>query len=109
MSKLGRTKVVSVRLDPRLYYLATLLGRKDRRTLSSVVEHAVDRLITSRLTTSELALWSTTPKTREHRLAAYHPELLPIGVDTEATDCYPGPHELDTILPTQRAEETNND
>ncbi len=39
--KLGRTETVTVRLDPRLRYLAELAARKHRRTLSSFIEWVV--------------------------------------------------------------------
>lgn len=44
--KLGdarRSQVVTVRLDPRLKYLAELAARKQRRTLSSYIEWAVEQ------------------------------------------------------------------
>jgi hypothetical protein len=39
--KLSRSETVTVRLDPKLRYLAELAARKQRRTLSSFVEWAV--------------------------------------------------------------------
>ena len=41
-SKLNRTETVTVRLDPKLRYLAELAARKHRRTLSSFIEWAVE-------------------------------------------------------------------
>jgi hypothetical protein len=38
----SRTETISVRLDPQLRYLAELAARKQRRTLSSFVEWAID-------------------------------------------------------------------
>jgi hypothetical protein len=38
----SRTETISVRLDPKLRYLAELAARKQRRTLSSFVEWAID-------------------------------------------------------------------
>jgi hypothetical protein len=41
-SKLSRTETVTVRLDPKLRYLAELGARKQRRTLSSFIEWAIE-------------------------------------------------------------------
>jgi hypothetical protein len=41
-SKLTRSETVTVRLDPKLRYLAELAARKQRRTLSSFIEWAVE-------------------------------------------------------------------
>mgnify|MGYP001185048685 CR=1 FL=1 len=40
--KLTRSETVTVRLDPKLRYLAELAARKQRRTLSSFIEWAVE-------------------------------------------------------------------
>ncbi|MDP1605466.1 MAG: hypothetical protein Q8L93_02285 [Rhodocyclaceae bacterium] len=44
--KLSRSETVTVRLDPRLRYLAELAARKHRRTLSSYIEWAVEESLT---------------------------------------------------------------
>ena len=44
--KLARSEVVTVRLDPRLRYLANLVARKQRRTLSSFIEWAIEESLT---------------------------------------------------------------
>lgn len=41
-SKLSRSETVTVRLDPKLRYLAELAARKQRRTLSSFIEWAIE-------------------------------------------------------------------
>ena len=41
--KLSRSETVTVRLDPRLRYLAELAARLHRRTLSSYVEWEIGR------------------------------------------------------------------
>ena len=41
-SKLNRSETVTVRLDPKLRYLAELAARKQRRTLSSYIEWAIE-------------------------------------------------------------------
>jgi hypothetical protein len=43
--KLGRSATVTVRLDPKTRYLAELMARKQRRTLSSFVEWAVEQTL----------------------------------------------------------------
>ena len=40
--KLSRSETVTVRLDPKLRYLAELAARKQRRTVSSFIEWAVE-------------------------------------------------------------------
>ncbi|MBK7898409.1 MAG: hypothetical protein IPJ99_03395 [Betaproteobacteria bacterium] len=40
--KLARSETVTVRLDPKLRYLAELAARKQRRTVSSFIEWAVE-------------------------------------------------------------------
>lgn len=41
-AKLSRTETVTVRLDPKLRYLAELASRKQRRTLSSFIEWVIE-------------------------------------------------------------------
>lgn len=41
--KLARSETVTVRLDPKLRYLAELAARKQRRTVSSFIEWAVEQ------------------------------------------------------------------
>ncbi len=41
-AKLSRSEVVTIRLDPKLRYLAELASRKQRRTLSSFIEWAIE-------------------------------------------------------------------
>lgn len=43
--KLARSETVTVRLDPKLRYLAELAARKQRRTVSSFVEWAVEEAL----------------------------------------------------------------
>jgi hypothetical protein len=40
--KLSRSEIVTVRLDPKLRFAAELAARKQRRTLSSFIEWAID-------------------------------------------------------------------
>lgn len=44
-SELIRSETVTVRLDPKLRYLASLAARKQRRTLSSFVEWAIEETL----------------------------------------------------------------
>lgn len=44
-SKLSRTQTVTVRLDPKLKYLADLAARKQRRTISSFIEWAIEKAL----------------------------------------------------------------
>jgi hypothetical protein len=45
--KLARSETVTVRLDPKLRYLAELAGRKQRRSLSSFIEWAVQNSLSA--------------------------------------------------------------
>lgn len=88
-AKLARTETVTVRLDEKLRYLAELAARKQRRTLSSFIEWAVQdslervmlRAATSgdaaRTVASEAAhLWDVDEAARFVKLATHYPELL---------------------------------
>ena len=45
----SRSETVTVRLNPRIHYLATLAARSHQRTLSSFIEWAVTRALTPSL------------------------------------------------------------
>lgn len=82
--RLARSEVVTVRLDPKLRYIAELAARKQRRTLSSFVEWALERSLDSvsavdgRETFWAEAdyLWDVDESDRFVKLAMRHPELL---------------------------------
>ena len=87
---LTRTQVVTVRLDPKLRYLAELAALKQRRTLSSyidwVVQDSLSRVCLSEgdgyndqtITVQDEAdnLWDVDPPDRFAKLALNYPELL---------------------------------
>ncbi|WP_295539210.1 hypothetical protein [uncultured Pseudacidovorax sp.] len=86
-SRLARSEITTVRLDPKLRYLAELAARKQRRTLSSFVEWAIedtlDRLpirewgqgaITFRDRAEDL--WDVDEADRFAKLAFLFPELM---------------------------------
>lgn len=86
-AKTSRSETVTVRLDPKLRYLAEIGARAHRRTLSSFIEEAVAAAITSvELTASNGVqatlqqatdvLWDVTPMDRMIRLAKAFPTLL---------------------------------
>jgi hypothetical protein len=80
---LTRSQVVTVRFDPKLKFAAELAARKQRRTLSSFIEWAVEEAI-SRFhindgkTMSEAInhVWDIEEADRFLKLALYYPELL---------------------------------
>jgi hypothetical protein len=83
--KLSRTETVTVRLDPKLRYLAELAARKQRRTLSSFVEWAIEEnLKTVHLSEDESEsianmaafLWDVDEPDRFVRLALLYPDML---------------------------------
>jgi hypothetical protein len=85
-----RSEVVTVRLDPKLKYLAELAARKQRRPLSSYVEWAIERSLSQvhleedfNNNTVSVAdaermhhLWDLDEADRIVRLAVTYPELL---------------------------------
>lgn len=86
--KLGRTETVQVRLDPKLRYTAELAAWKERRTLSSFIEWAVERSVKevyvardthgNLVSASQVAdeVWNSIDVYRFLNLAANYPELL---------------------------------
>lgn len=90
-SKLARSEVTTIRLDPKLRYLAELAARKHRRTLSSYIEWAVENSLSDvkvyegtgyngddSVTLEEEAatLWDVDEAERFIRLAISYPSLL---------------------------------
>lgn len=84
-SKLTRSETVTVRLDPKLRYLAELAARKQRRTLSSFIEWAVEdslsRVVIQELDGATIAdqaanLWDVDESDRFAKLALRYPYLL---------------------------------
>lgn len=90
-AKLSRSETVTVRLDPKLRYLAELAARKQRRTLSSFIEWAIEDVVgrvflydgsgyngdDSRSIGDEVIyLWDVDESDRFAKLAIRYPELL---------------------------------
>jgi hypothetical protein len=86
--KLSRSETVTVRLDPKLRYLAELAARKQRRTLSSFIEWAIEEnLKTIHLESEERNgavsiasqasdLWDVDEPDRFAKLAIRYPQML---------------------------------
>jgi predicted transcriptional regulator len=85
--KLTRSETVTVRLDPKLRYLADLAARKQRRTLSSYIEWAIEESLSSTimkyngpheytLAAVSLELWDVDEADRFVKLAIEYPDLL---------------------------------
>lgn len=83
--KLTRSETVTVRLDPKLRYLADLAARKQRRTLSSYVEWALEDSLSrtylytngdTSLADEASKLWDVDEADRFAKLAFRHPDLL---------------------------------
>lgn len=86
--KLSRSETVTVRLDPKLRYLAELAARKQRRTLSSYVEWAIEDSLyrtvlredhngrSTTLADEVPNLWDVDDADRFAKLALHYPELL---------------------------------
>ena len=86
-SKLSRSEITTVRLDPKLRYLAELAARKQRRTLSSFIEWAIEDTLGRFLLKDGVDwvesvgaqaeyLWDVDPADRFAKLALRYPELL---------------------------------
>ena len=86
-SKLQRTETVTIRLDPKLRYLTELAARKQRRTVSSFIEWAIERALSNVILEEgphgaidvDLAsafLWDPLEADRFAKLALYYPGLL---------------------------------
>lgn len=90
-SKLARTETVTVRLDPKLRYLAELAARKQRRTLSSYIEWALEESLNhvvidedktlcgeTNQTVADMAtnLWDVDEPDRFAKLAIHYPDML---------------------------------
>jgi hypothetical protein len=81
--KLTRTETVTVRLDPKLRYLAELAARKQRRTVSSFIEWAVEEsmkhtYLDSNASIDDMAgsLWDVDEPDRFAKLAFAHEFML---------------------------------
>lgn len=86
--KLSRSETVTVRLDPKLRYLAGLAARKQRRTLSSfiewVIKNSLEKVIIfddrkgvqASIADKALILWDIEESDRFIKLAFEHPESL---------------------------------
>jgi len=83
--KLSRSETVTVRLDPKLRYLAELAARKHRRTLSSYIEWTIEESLgrahlyangDTSLADEAGDLWDVDDADRFAKLALRHPDLL---------------------------------
>ena len=87
--RLGRSETVSVRLDARLRYIAELAARKQRRTVSSFIEWAIEETLKVTNLTEETdfdgkrsfweaasQLWDVSDSDRFAKLAFNYPDLL---------------------------------
>src|SRR5262245_57970471 len=84
-SKLNRTETVTIRLDPKLRYLTELAARKQRRTVSSFIEWAIEQALShvelddkthDTVTHAAEALWHTDEPYRLTKLGLSYPDLL---------------------------------
>jgi hypothetical protein len=88
-SKLQRTETVTLRLDPRLRYLTELAARKQRRTVSSFIEWAIEQTLSLvqlpplddtsppiDLVDASTRLWDPDEADRFAKLGFYYPDLL---------------------------------
>ncbi|MEC4747460.1 hypothetical protein [Methylomicrobium sp. Wu6] len=115
--KLSRSETVTVRLDPKLRYLAELAARKQRRTLSSFIEWAIEDSLNrveiyhgsgyngdpSLTVHDEInTLWDVDEADRFCKLAMSYPELL----THEEQRLWKLIKELDMAIPGEKDEQT---
>jgi hypothetical protein len=83
--KLARSETVTVRLDPKLRYLAELAARRQRRTLSSFIEWAIEENLKNiclddrdrqSIASQSAELWDVDEPDRFAKLALTHPDML---------------------------------
>ena len=87
--KLARSEQVSIRLDPKLRFAAELAASKERRTLSSFIESAVERAVKEvgvtycnvekrHITADEVTrrVWDVDEVSRFTAMGIHYPELL---------------------------------
>ena len=85
--KLSRSEIVTVRLDPKLRFAAELAARKQRRTLSSFVEWAIEQAVREVTVLNKddirgnawqamMRVWDVDEADRLVKLAINFPELL---------------------------------
>jgi hypothetical protein len=85
--RLSRSETVTVRLDPKLRYLAELAARKQRRTVSSFVEWAIEESLKNvrlgdggeigeSIASMSAKLWDIDEPDRFAKLAIRYPEML---------------------------------
>ena len=85
--KLPRTQTVSVQLDPKLRYLSEIAARRQRRTISSFIEWALETALDNLYLTDPKGnantigqmtahLWDVEPADRFVKLAVHYPDLL---------------------------------
>jgi len=85
--KLTRSEIITVRLDPKLRFAAELAARKQRRTLSSFVEWAIEEAVRNVKVLNKndvsgvvwqamMQVWDVEEADRLVKLAIYFPELL---------------------------------
>jgi len=81
----GRTETIGFRLEPKLRFAAEIAARRQRRSLSSFIEWAVDEAMENVVLDSESQvtvrqalkdIWDPDEADRFVRLAAKYPELL---------------------------------
>jgi hypothetical protein len=82
--KLSRSETVTVRLDPKLRYLAELAARKHRRTLSSFIEWVIEESLKNiwladgepSIASQSAELWDVDEPDRFAKLAIRYPDML---------------------------------
>ena len=87
--KLSRSEVVTVRLDPKLRFAAELVARKQRRTLSSLIEWAIEKAVATEVINPDpitgegdtaiqalAKIWDVAEGDRFVKFAEKYPELL---------------------------------
>jgi hypothetical protein len=79
---LNRSQVVTVRLDPKLKFVAELAARRHRRTISSFIQWAVAcsvgdvKIVGDDIEVVMTKVWDVDEEVRLRNLAKHYPSLL---------------------------------
>lgn len=114
---LVRSQVVTVRLDPKLKFAAELAARKQRRTLSSFIEWAIERAISEVKVTSDNGdeksvleatreIWNVNDAQRFLNFANNYSELLNYDEERLLKLIFLTPHFSETLASDAESETT---
>ena len=84
VGKTTKTESITTRIHPRLKHLLDIMGRAQRRSLTAVIEAAVERYATEQENTIASSTWSTDEAERNLNLFLKAPQLCSFDEEVEA-------------------------